>query len=247
MLVDRQINLMDILKLYLKRWWLIVIAMVIGGIIAGTYTTLFVTPKYTAYGTLYTETSADVMNQFSDGVEYNNLMAKRELVMTYAEILSSNTFMQLVAEQSGLDYSAAEIKSMVAMSPKNETEILVIAVTSFDPTDSHIIAQKILDVAPVFVSEIIEGGTVKILDQPVFSKNPSSPNLIRNVEIGAILGILFSLALILAIELIDNKVKDAESVSAMFKYPILGEIPSMQNQKHDKKEKNSKKEKTVKA
>ena len=246
MLVDRQINLMDMLKLYLKRWWIIAIAMIIGGIIAGTYTTLFVKPRYTAYGTLYTETSADVMNQIVD-IEYNNLLAKRELVMTYAEILSSNSFMQLVAEQSGLEYSADQVRSMISMSPKNETEILVIAVTSFDPTDSHIIAQKVLDMAPIFVSEIIEGGSVKILDQPVFSSNPSSPNLIRNVEVGAILGILFSLALILAIEFFDNKVKDADTVAEMFKYPVLGEIPTMQQHKRDKKAKKSEEEETVKA
>jgi len=245
--MDRQINLMDILKLYLKRWWIIAIAIIVGAVIAGIVTTTLITPMYTSYGTLYTENTADIMSQNVTEIDYNTSMARKELVKTYAEILSSNSFMQLVADQIDLGYSAGQIKSMVSMSSKNETEILIISVTSPDPTTSHIIAQKVLDIAPKFVSEIIEGGSAKILDQPVFSKNPSSPNLVKNVEIGAILGILFSLALILAIEIIDNKVKDADSVAAMFKYPVLGEIPSMQNHKFGKKVKKSKEEKAVKA
>ncbi len=246
MLVDRQINLMDVLKLYLKRWWVILIAMIIGGAIAFGYTTTFVTPMYTSYGTLYTENTSDILNQDVSGVDYNTVMVRKELVGTYAEVLTSNSFMQIVADKSDLGYTPAEIRSMIAMQSKNETEILVIAVKTLDPRHSHIIAQKILDMAPGFVSEIVEGGSVKILDQPVFSETPSSPNVVRNTEIGAILGILFSLALVLAIEIIDNKVKDADAVAKMFKYPILGEIPTMQNhQRREKKEKNS--QKTVKA
>lgn len=236
MLVDRQINLIDVLKLYLKRWWVIAIAMIIGGAIAFTYTTSFVTPMYTSYGTLYTENSSDLFNQDVSGVDYNAVMVRKELVGTYAEVLTSNSFMQIIADQSDLGYTPAQIRSMIAMHSKNETEILVIAVKSMDPRHSHIITQKILDMAPGFVSEIVEGGSVKILDQPVFSEVPSSPNVVRNTEIGVILGILFSLALVLAIEIIDNKVKDADTVAEMFKYPILGEIPTMENpQKRSKK------------
>lgn len=245
MLVDRQINLMDILKLYLKRWWIIMIAMVVCAVLAGVFTTAFITPMYTSQGTLYTENTSDIMNQDVTGVDLSTVMVRKELVGTYAEVLSSNSFMQLVAKQSDLGYSSGEIKSMVSMRAKDETEILVISVTTTDPKHSHIIAQKILDMAPKFVNEIVEGGSVKILDQPVYSEAPSSPNTVRNIEIGAILGILFSMALVLAIEIIDNKVKDADAVAEMFKYPILGEIPTMHN--NQKKKKNNIDKKTVQA
>lgn len=245
--MDIQINLMDIIKLYLKRWWIILIAMLVGAVIAGVITTAFITPMYTSYGTLYTENTSDIMNQDVTGVDLSTVMVRKELVGTYAEVLSSNTFMEMVAKQSDLGYSAGQINSMVSMSAKDETEILVIAVRSIDPSHSHIIAQKILDMAPKFVNEIVEGGSVKILDQPIYSDAPSSPNTVRNIEIGAILGILISLAIILLIEIIDNKIKDAETVAEMFKYPILGEIPTMGNHKKEQKAKNSKKTNPVKA
>lgn len=246
--MDKQINLMDIIKLYLKRWWCIAIAFVVGAVIAGIITMTLITPMYTSYGTLYTENTTDIVNQNVTEVNLSTVMVRKELVATYAEILSSSSFLQKVAEQSGLDYSASEILQMISMDSKNNTEILVISVTSPDPGDSHIIAQKILDMAPTFINEIVEGGSVKILDQPVFSPSPSSPNVVRNIEIGAILGVLVSLLLVFVVEILDNKVKDADVITEMFKYPILGEIPYFAtNTKKDKKRKKTKEAEPQKA
>ncbi len=236
--MDKQINIMDLLKLYLKRWWYIAIAVIAGGIASAIITITFVTPMYTSYGTLYTENRADILNQdIIKEVNLSTVMVRKELVATYAELLSSNTFLHLVAEESDLGYTPGQILGMLSMDSKNETEILVIAVTTANPQHSHIIAQKIIDLAPGFVNEIVEGSSAKVLDQPSYSPNPSSPNLIRNIEIGAVIGLLLSLILVFSIEMLDNKVKDVDTVSEMFKYPILGEIPhfTMASKKTSKK------------
>ncbi len=223
--MDRQINVMDILKLYMKRWWYLLLALIIGGIIAGVYTMLFITPQYTSYCTLYTENSTDIVSQNVTEVNLSTVMVRKELVQTYAEILSSNTFLVKVAEESDLGYTGAEILRMISMTDKNDTEILIISVTTPNPNHSHIIAQKIVDLAPGFVSDIVEGGNVKPLDQPVYSNVPSSPNTSRNIEIGMIIGLLLSLIIVFAVEMLDNKVKDADAIAETFNYPILGEVP----------------------
>ena len=223
--MDRQINIMDILKLYMKRWWCLLLAMVLGGVISAVSTVLFVVPMYTSYCTLYTENTADITNQNITEVNLSTVMVRKELVQTYAEILSSNTFLTRVAEQSDIGYTSDQILKMISMKDKNETEILVVSVTSVNPNHSHIIAQKIVDLAPEFVSDIVEGGSVKPLDLPKYSNSPSSPNLVRNIEVGMIIGLLISLVLVFTVEMLDNKVKDSDTVAEMFKYPILGEVP----------------------
>lgn len=223
--MDRQINIIDLLKLYLKRWWCLVLAIIIGGTISGVCTKLFITPMYTSYGTLYTENSTDVVSQNMTEVNLNTVMVRKELVATYAEVLSSNTFLEQVAIHSGLGYSGDQILNMISMTDKNNTEILVISVTTEDPMHSHIIAEKIVEFAPGFVSKIVEGGSVKLLDKPVFDDAPSSPNMLRNVELGMLIGLLISLIIVFALEMMDNKVKDAEVLSEIFKYPVLGEVP----------------------
>ena len=241
--MNRQIDVMDILKLYMKRWWCLVLAIIVGGTIAGVATKLFVTPLYTSYCTLYTENSTDIVSQNVTEVNLSTVMVRKELVQTYAEVLSSNTFLARVADESDLGYTGGQILRMISMTDKNDTEILVVSVTTPDPNHSHIIAQKIVDLAPGFVSEIVEGGNVRLLDQPVYSGVPSSPNTVRNVEVGAIIGLLISLIIVFAIEMLDNKVKDVDAVAEMFKYPVLGEIPFFTT---GTKKENTKKKKVTK-
>ncbi len=224
--MDRQINLMELLKLYMKRWWCLVLALILGAGLAGAYTSLFVTPMYTSYGTLYSENTTKKEFSIEGETNLNAVMVRKELVTTYAEMLSSNTFLAQVAEASDLGYTGSDILGMISMTDKNDTEILVISVTTPDAKESQIIAQKIVDLAPAFVEQITKGnGTVTVLDQPVTSDTPSSPNMSRNIQVGAFLGLLISLIIVFAIEMLDNKVKDADAVAETFKYPVLGEVP----------------------
>lgn len=224
--MDRQINLMELLKLYARRWWCLLLAIIVVAGIAGVYTKLFVTPMYTSYGTLYSENSTKKDINAEGEETLNAVMVRQELVTTYAEMLSSNTFLEQVAEESKLGYTGSQILKMISMTDKNDTEILVVSVTTPNPEDSQIIAQKIVDLAPDFVKEITKGkGTVTVLDRPVTSYNPSSPNLGKNMQVGGFIGLLLSLIIVFAIEMLDNKVKDADAVAEAFKYPILGEVP----------------------
>jgi len=240
--VDRQINLMDLLRLYMRRWWYIVIAMIVGGLLSGMFTKFFITPMYTSAGSLYTENSTDIVSQNATDINLSTVTVRRELVTTYAEVLTSNIFLKKVANESGLGYDHSQLLSMISMTDKNDTEILVVSVTTNNPDHAYIIAQKIMDLAPGQVSEVVEGGNVKKLDEPERPTKPSSPNTVRNIEIGVFIGLLLSLIIIFAVEMLDNKVKDAEALSETFKYPVLGEVPFFTTnvKKEDKKKKDSK-------
>lgn len=237
--MDKQINLMDLLRLYMRRWWYLIIAMVIGGLLSGLFTAFFVTPMYISGGSLYAENTTDIVTTTTD-INLSEVMVRQELVKTYAEVLTSNVFMKKVAAESGLGYNHEQILKMVSMTDKSNTEILVINVTSANPQHAYIIAQTIINLASEQIMAIVEGGNVKILDEPEYPQLPSSPNIVRNVEIGVFAGLLVSLILVFAIEMLDNKVKDAETISESFKYPVLGEVPyftTNTKEKHKKKKK----------
>lgn len=223
--MEKQINLMDIIKLYTRRWWALVIGLVVGGIIAGTYTTFFVTRIYESAGSLYTENTTDIVQQDVTDVNLSTIMVRKELVATYAEVLSSNTFLKKVAAESNLGYTNEQLLEMLSMTSKNQTEILVISVKSPYPQHAYIIAQTIMNLAEEQISTVVEGGSVKLLDEPEYPKTYSSPNILQNTQLGMLIGFILSIILVFVVEMLDNKVKDANQVSTMFKYPILGEIP----------------------
>lgn len=238
--MDKQINLMDLLRLYMRRWWCLVLAMVIGGLLSGLLTTFFITPMYVSAGSLYAENTTDIVTTTTD-INLSEVMVRQELVKTYAEVLTSNVFLKKVATESGLGYNHEQILSMVSMTDKSDTEILVISVESANPQHAYIIAQTIINLASEQIMAIVDGGNVKILDEPEYPQHKSSPNTVRNVEIGVFAGLLVSLIIVFAIEMLDNKIKDAETISETFKYPVLGEVPYFTtNTKKDIKKKKKK-------
>lgn len=223
--MEKQISILEVIQLFIRRWWILLIGAVAGMFLFGFYTSFFVTPMYVSTGALYTENSTGTTDADVNDVNLNTIMVRKELVQTYAEVLTSNVFLKKVAAECGLDYSYSQIRGMLSMSAKNETEILVIRVRSANPQHSYIIAQKIVDLASEQISSVVSGGGVKILDEPEYAKAPSSPNMKTNVTMGGMLGVLLSAAIVFLIDFTDNKIKNAEQLTKLFISPVLGEIP----------------------
>lgn len=223
--MDKQINFFDLVKLYLQRWWALVAGIVAGGIIAGVFTVLFVTPMYVSAGTLYTENSNDVVSQDVTNVNLNTLMVRKELVQTYAEVLTSNVFLKKVAAESGLGYTHEDLLRMISMSSKNGTEIMVISVQSPNPEHAYILANVIISLADEQIGSVVEGGSVKLLDEPEYPQTYSSPNIANNIKIGMLAGLLLSLIIVFLAEMLNTKVKEPDQLTEIFQYPVLGEIP----------------------
>ena len=222
--MDKQFNLTDLLKLYLRHWWRIVVVMLVCGILSGVYTIFFINPTYVSEGTLYAENTSEPVSGTTN-VNLNEVMVRQELVRTYAEVLSSNVFLKKVAEETNLGYTYRDILDMITMKAKNETEILVISVESEDPIHAYTIAKAIINLASDQIQTIVKGGNAKVLDEPEMPEGPSTPSLVKNVAVGLLGGLVLCMAVIYILEILDNKVKDSEMLSKTFKYPVLGEVP----------------------
>ncbi len=236
--MDKQFNLTDLLKLYLRHWWRIIVVMLICAILSGVYTLFFINPTYESAGSLYAENTSDTVSGTTN-VNLSEVMVRQELVKTYAEVLSSNVFLKKVAEETNLGYTYRDILNMITMRDKNETEILIISVESEDPAHAYIIAQTMINLASDQIAEIVEGGNVKVLDEPEYPEEPSSPSLVKNIAVGLFGGLILCMAVIYVLELLDNKVKDSEMLSKTFKYPVLGEVPYISAAINSKKNMNN--------
>lgn len=236
--MEKQINIMDLMRLYLHRWWALLIGLIVGAIVSGIITVFFITPEYTATGTLYAEDSNDSLQQNPQGMDLSTLVFRKELVGTYAEVLRSNVFLKKVAQESGLNYTYSEVQDMLSMKVKNNTEILAVNITNKNPEHAYILAQTLMNKADEQVGFVIDGGSMKILDEPNYPESPSSPDVPGNIQVGALAGLVISLLIVFLIDMFDKKVKDAEHLSEYFKYPVLGEIPFLVPTKERSNDKN---------
>ncbi len=222
-----EISILDLVITVLNRWWVVAIFVVVFFIGSFTYTKTMITPVYTAMGSVYI--SVDNSNYLSNRGDYNDMLYARELVKNYVEILTSNTFFKSVSAECGLDYTFREIASLVSVSSLNESEVLVVNCIHPNPEHAAIIVETVLNNAQSEVARVVTGGNVKIVDHPEIPTAPSAPNTRKNVTVFSLLGFVLGVALVIIIELLDDRIKDSVSLREKFNYPVLAELPVFEN------------------
>lgn len=222
-----EIDLLQMLKDLLNRWYIIAISAILCGLIALTYTVCFITPKYTASIMMYIDNSSS--NGLGQGLSYNDISTARSLVDTYVVILTSRSTLERVSEEASLDYTAEELKNMISISIKDETEIFSVNVTHQDPYLAARISNTIAKVFPEEINKIVMSSNAKIIDEATIPTTQSSPNYKKNSAIGLILGIVLSAAVVLVYEFFNDEIKSEEWVEKNFgnEIPLLAIIPDL--------------------
>ena len=219
-----EINIIDLLNVMIRKWWVIAISIMICGGGTYVYTDLFVEPMYKTDGSIYVncETEAERVDVASSG----RMESNARLAVTYVEILRARSFLTDVARDLNNKYSYAQIQGMLTISPVNETELLKITVEGTDPNDVCKIVQSILQRAGEQLMTIVKAGTVEIVDAPYVPLVPFSPNKSRNTLFGALAGAVIAVAFLFLMELFDTHVKNADEIRQRYSEPVLGEIPT---------------------
>ena len=231
------ITILGLAKMMLRKWWLFLIVAVIFAAAAFFYTKLFVQPVYISSGTIYITNTNSANTQTN--VNLSDVMLAQELVSTYSEILSSNTFLKTVSENSGLDYNYRQLKSMIAYSQKQGAPVMVVEAAAYDPKDACILAETILNSAQDEISRIIRGGVVSVIEHAEVPLLPALPNVTKNVFIAVVLAVLVVAVYVFCTEFFDDRLKNTQELSA-YGLPVLAEIPYMLNEEEKNKVKNKK-------
>ena len=222
--MEEQININDILSLFARRWWVILLCGLIVGAVTFSFTYFLVAPVYTSSGTLYVN---NVKDKNAINLTQNDIMLSQKLVNTYAEILNSETFHQNISRKLDSEVTSSKLKKMIKMSGVGETEILKVSASSTDPEMARKVVQAILVSAPEEIVRVVKAGSVEIIDNANVPTIPSSPNIQLNTNIGILAGILLSILIIFIIEFFDTTVKDEADLTNKYALPVLGVIPNL--------------------
>lgn len=214
----------------LKHYKFIIFVTLI--ITAGSFfiTKFFITEKYTAIAQVYVDPRNDVSSDSqSSQLNYNDLTAAEKLVNTCQILFTGDKMAECVITNlknyKVEGYSISEIKSMVTVEAATTgTSIMNIKVVTADPQLSTEIAKIIQEKADEVYTEIVKGGSVSIVNEPLVPTQPSSPNVPRNVALGFIIGFVFACAVITILEMVDTKIKPSDDLEQMYGVPLFAEI-----------------------
>ena len=218
------IDLQGLLLSYLRKWWVIVICLVIGATAAYGITYRFVTPLYQARISIYVNNDKGIEDK--DYLSSADLSASQRLVNTYVSIAKSERVLGKISEQMDGQYSASYLNRCITASQLNDTEIFCIYVLHEDPEEAARIANVAAEVAPSEIAELIEGTSAKVIDHAKVPTSRYSPSYSRMALLGGALGVLAALIFLTIHYLSDTRIKDENDLADLYQLPVLGRIPN---------------------
>lgn len=220
------IDLGKIFYMMKKRIIYIILATLITAVAAGCFTEFFIEPKYSASCKFYVYSNTDRVST-QQTISQTELSTSQQLVNTYIVALESDNILENVIEELDLDMTAAQLKGMISCSQINETPFFRVTVSDVSAAQAADIANAIAKVAPEEVVKVIKAGGMTVLDYAKVPSSPSSPNLKKNVLIGALAGFAVAFAGFFIYELFDTTITSEKDIEREFEIPILGTIPRL--------------------
>ena len=214
-----EIDLKELFFVLLSRIWAIILATALGLAAAAAYTTLLMKPVYTSTSILYVLTKTTSITSLSD------IQMGTSLTQDYMVVIQSRPVLEKVIQNLGLDMTVGELRENVTVNNPANTRFLEITVSNNDSYLAKKIVDELADVSAERMAEVMETQAPNIMDYGQIPENPSSPNLIKNSMIGAILGFIVACGIIVVMYLMNDTIKTSDDVEKYLGINTLGMIP----------------------
>lgn len=221
MQLEEEIDLRELGQILWKHKLLLIVIPLIAVITSGILSFFVLPPVYEASATLLVNKGGQKLIRD----DYTSLLAAKELVKTYNEIVKSRTVAEKVAQNLGGELKPEEIQEMLKVSLLKDTIMLTI---SAEDTNQERVAHLVNTVAYVFADQIkdmMAVDNVKVVDPAVRPEKPIKPKKALNMAMALVLGLMIAAGLIFLLEFLDDSLKTPEDVEKYLEIPVLGIIP----------------------
>lgn len=220
--MTKQITISDLLKMFLQHIRLIIVITLLGTVLAFLYVSYMVTPMYTTSALILVQNGntldGDLTNTSGtangDKVNMNDINSSVMLANTCSTLFTVDPTMKSIISGASVNISVVE-----------NSYFLRITSTSSDPHTAANIANLVASTAPeIFKKYFGDGGKVDTVDVASVPSAPSSPNKSRYIMMGALIGLVISLAIAFLMEIIDTTIKPGDDLYKQYSIPVFAEI-----------------------
>ena len=220
-------NLRELAKIVRSRW-LTICAATVAALVAAVAVTALTTPLYQASTRLFVSTTAGA--SASDLYQGNRLSQDR--VLSYTELLQGETLSQRTIDKLGLDMSAAQLSAKVQAKSKLDTVLINVSVLDESPVRARDIANALSYEFVLMVRELETpdpgarpDARVVVEQKASIPERPVIPKKGLNIGLGLLMGLTLGLGLAVLRYVLDNTVKDKETLEDITGVGLVGAIP----------------------
>ena len=232
-----EIDLLEVLHLFLKRWWMILGVGLICGVLAFGGTKLFITPEYESSSMIYLLSKSNAITSALD------IQIGKQMTSDFSTLATSRPVVEKVIKELNLETDYETLVKQIKISNPEDTQILKITVRDTDPKRASEISNAMADATADRVAEVMVTERPNTVEDAVVPKKPVAPSALKNTVIAAALGMMLVMGLLLVNYMVDDRIKTEEDVEKYLGLHTLASIPYSDPNKAEKERKASKRNK----
>lgn len=221
-------TLRSYLRIFRERWKILALVTVLGIALATLVTAL--TPKtYQSDAQIYV--AANPTSSASTGTSYDQQATAQAVVQTIARLANIPQIVDAVRSNLKLRDSVSDLQGKISASAPTSQTLVIIQVTDTSPDKAAAIANQ---TAVQFIRVVQELNTPSdsdrsslrlfVTERATPATSPVAPQPTLNIALGLILGFLVALALAVARDLLDNRIKDVDTLAKIAGRPVMGAV-----------------------
>lgn len=219
-----EIDLMEIMGLLWHRLWLIVICALCAGTAGFLLSRFVITDQYQSTTKIY------VLNRQNEStLTYSDVQLGTQLTKDFPELIRSRHVAEQVIAAWDLPYSYEAFVSKIDVSSQSDTRIIAITVTDEDPQMAQCLADEVRKVASERITSVTDIQAVNVVDEANLPEHPSSPSVGKWTVVGALIGAILCIAVILIHFMLDDTIKTADDIEKYLGLSTLGMIPERED------------------
>lgn len=203
----------------LRRWWwtLLVATWVaaLAGYVAGS-----------SLPRVYEAETRLLVGPFN--TDLNTQRASGQLSQTYAELVTSQPFLESVIADLGLDIDTRELQKRVSASPNDVTRLLTIRAQSEDPEVAAAIANALAratdELASGSAGVLRPEGEIQIVDVALPPTIPIAPQVSLIILMSAGAGLVGALLIVLIVEQVGSVIRSADDLAQTAGIPVISTV-----------------------
>lgn len=222
-------ELKDYLRIFHKGW-ILILALTLVGVAASAAAAIATKPSYVASTQLYVSVQAAAGAATGDLLQGTSFA--RQAVTSYVDVVNSAIVLDEVIAELNLDYSAAELASMVESSSQLNTVLIDVTVTNSDPVLAAKIANSVgqnfsrivVDQLEKPDGEAVSPVRIEMIQSALVPEQPASPNVPLNIILGLLVGFAMGIGVAVLRSVLDTRIHSLHDIDLVTDAPMLGGI-----------------------
>lgn len=228
-----EINLGELLGVIFSKFLMIMLVAIVGAALALIFTKVLVTPKYKSVTKVYILSKQDSSVITNSDMQMGTLLTK-----DYKELITSRSVTDQVIQNLDLNMTNEALANSISVESPSDSRILEISVVHSSPGEAQKIADAVREISSERIMDVMGLEAVNLVDTANYPKSPSSPNTLKNVVLGGIIGFVLAMGVVILVFVLDDRIRTPEDVEKYLGSSVLGMLPltdEIQNKKTKKK------------